>query len=286
MGAAGRVQAVASHFDEVTFRRQDTANRPEFSVAAGTYKGVPMAAFSCGLGTDNTEITLNEFHALFEYDHERNTWTDVLPRINIIRIGTCGAFQPYTPRGANIISQYAIGLDNLGAYYPASHYRDPTVTRIENAFRKTAIGRVNPCAYASAASPEVVAALQQAAADMGQAQLTPAGITTSAPGFFGPEGRQTGRMRTAFTTLEFLDIVTSFAVDDHHILNTEMEASILFRLAHEQLGYRAGAICFALDNLSKNEVIEKDEADRRMDACIRIALGAMVKLAETQYPAV
>ena len=245
-----------------------------------------MAAFSCGIGTDNTEIALNEFHALFEYDHERNTWADTPPRVNIIRIGTCGAFQPHTPHGANIISQYAIGLDNLGAYYPAPHHRDPVSVHIENVFRKTSIGRINPCAYASAASPEVVAALQQAAADMGQTQLTPVGITTSAPGFFGPEGRQIGRMHATFTMSDFLDVVTSFAVEHHCILNTEMEASILFRIAHEQLGYRAGAICFALDNLSKNEVVEKDEADRRMDACIRIALGAMVKLAETQYPAV
>ena len=169
MGAAGRVDAVARHFDKITFRRQDLVNRPEFSIAAGTYNGVPMAAFSCGIGTDNMEIVLNEFHALFEYDHERDIWTDAPPPVNIIRIGTCGAFQPHTPLGACIISEYAIGLDNLGAYYPAPRGRNPLSVRIEDAFRKTSIGRINPCAYVSEASPEAVAALQQAAADIAPA---------------------------------------------------------------------------------------------------------------------
>lgn len=288
VGAAGRAKSFAKYFDEITFEHKrkrvifdhENKKRPEFHIVAGKYKGIPMAAMSCGIGVDNIEIVITELHALFEYDHISGEWTDKIPNINIIRVGSCGTSLPEISPGAIAISDYALGLDNLGAYYPLLARRVMPNMLIESKFLKTKIGQVNPLSYCSSPTPLVVKILKETALDRGEVfqETLFSGITTASPGFFGPEGRQIGRIQTAFTLEEFLHAIQTFDVDGKKIINHEMEVSILFRIAYEQLGYNVGTICLVLDNLETDDFLDSALAEKRMDETIKIALEAMVAI--------
>lgn len=276
VGASDRVDLISNHFDKITFRHKNKA-RPEFYTVTGIYKGMPIAAMSIGIGVGPVDIVVNELHALFEYDHVSDSWAKQAPNINIIRVGTCGTSLPDIKVGAFAISNYAIGLDNLGAYYPIARDPNNMTAKIERVFLKTEIGIVNPLSYCSSASPLAIDVLLRSAISR-SAIFT--GITTASPGFFGPEGRQIGRIKTAFGPKRFKEVIQSFNVQEQKIINHEMETSILFRLGYEHLGYNVGAICLVVDNLETDEIIPSDEAHLRMNECIKIALDALVKLSK------
>ncbi len=276
VGAADRVDTIAKYFDTVTFRHRNKS-RPEFYTITGRYKNIPIAVMSTGIGPDNIEIIMNELHALFEYNHRSDTWSRKPAKVNIIRIGTAGTSLKEIPGGALTISKYSIGLDNLGAYYPPKK-QDAVTRTIEKDFLKTRIGKINPLSYVASASPKVVAALEGAAKKIDGARVF-SGLTTASPGFFAPEGRTIGRMKTALKLEQFVREVSTFSTRGLRIINHEMETSSLFRLGNEILGYNAGAICVVVDNLSTDEFIDKKRAEKCMDHCIKIALEAMVKLA-------
>jgi len=276
VGAADRVDTIAEQFDKITFRHRNKA-RPEFYTVAGTYKKIPVAAMSIGIGVGPIDIVINELHALFEYDRASDSWARETPDINIIRVGTCGTSLPHVSAGALALSNYAIGLDNLGAYYPLARDSQSTEAQIEQAFLKTRIGTINPLSYCSSARPMAFGALRLSAG-FGRNVFT--GITTASPGFFGPEGRQIGRIKTAFGPEEFRKIIQSFEVRGQKIINHEMETSILFRLGYEHLNYNVGAICLVVDNLATDEVLSSDEAGDGMNKCIKVALDALVRLSK------
>ena len=281
VGAKERVDAIAHHFDSVSFKHQNKA-RPEFYAVAGIYKGVSMAAFSCGIGVDNIEIVLTEFHALFEYDHTADTWSNVPVKVNIIRIGTAGTSLKELPVGAIAVSKYSLGLDNLCAYYAKPSLRDVTAEKIEQAFLKTSIGKINPLSYCSTATPLVARILEKKAQELKEKfPMIVSGITTASPGFFAPEGRSIGRIKTALSFDAFISDIAGFNEDGFKIVNHEMETSGLFRIGNELLGYNVGAICLVLDNLASDKVIEKKYADERMEKCIAIALESMVELSKS-----
>lgn len=273
VGAAERADAIATHFDTTTLKSRNPS-RPEFYLVAGTYKNVPVATLSIGIGSDNTEIAINELHALFEYDHKKDAWEKPKRIPVIIRVGTAGSSLPDIPPGTIAISEFGLGLDNLGAYYPAPANR--LASKIESKFLETKIGKVNTLSYCSSASPEIISALKKTAAAKEKKIIS--GITTSSPGFFAPEGRKIGRMQTSFSMTDFLNVIRDFSVDDQRIVNHEMEAAALFRLSHELLGYRTGNICLVVDNLVSDEFIDKKTAESRMHECIEIALGAVVEI--------
>lgn len=280
VGAADRVDTIAAHFDKTNFGHRNKS-RPEFYIVAGEYRGMPVAALSIGIGVGPVDIVMNELHALFEYDHGSKIWIAERPRnINIIRMGTCGTSLPFIKAGALAVSEYALGLDNLGAYYPFGHNPQSMAAAIERAFLKTPIGVVNPLCYCSSASPLAVDAICDSTGGFGDDVFV--GITTASPGFFSPEGRQIGRIKTAFGPEEFRNIVQSFEIERCRIINHEMETSLLFRIGYEQLGYNVGAICLVVDNLATNEILSAGEYRNRMNEYIRIALDSLKKLTEKQ----
>ncbi|MBI2063508.1 MAG: hypothetical protein HYT65_00740 [Candidatus Yanofskybacteria bacterium] len=279
VGAAGRVNAIAKHFDSIQFGHQNK-ERPEFYIVCGTYRGVPMAAMSHGIGVANIEIALTELHALFEFDCEKNKWSDTSARVNLIRVGTAGAVLEEIPLGTLAISRFSLGLDNLGVFYPPKYSSVDMVKENIDALFWRARQKANSTHYVSTANPEVVEALQDAVSRTGEAEsLAACGISVASPGFFGPEGRRIGRISTAFTQSEFLEAMIKLEINGFRVVNIEMETSVLFRLANEMLGYRAGAICTVLDNLVSDQMIDAAYAAERIERCILVALEAMVELA-------
>lgn len=279
VGESARVDEIARHFETVHLWRKNLG-RPEFYAKWGTYHRVPMMALSIGIVCDNMEIALNELHALFEYDFKKDRWKHEPARLTLIRVGTSGTSLPDIPLGTIVISDFGIGLDALGAAYPAPS-QSARARKLEDVFRQTRIGEIFPWSYCAEGTSLVADTLEKTAQGLGEKEPYLArGATTSSPGFFAPEGRSVGRIKTAITEEEFIEAIRGFHVDGVRIINHEMEASILYRIGNEQLGYRCGAICVVLDNVADNRIFSGETKYARMDLCIKTALETMAVLAK------
>lgn len=113
VGDPDRVYRVSEFFDEIEFEM----NKREFITQVGTYNGKRITVISTGIGTDNIEIFLNELDALVNIDLKTREPKSRKKKLKIIRIGTSGALQEDIPVGAHLVSEYAVGLDNLMNFY-------------------------------------------------------------------------------------------------------------------------------------------------------------------------
>ena len=83
----------------------------------GTYKGKRITALSTGIGCDNIDIVMNELDALANIDFNSRREKEKLRSLELVRIGTCGGLQPYTPVGTFICSVKSVGFDGLLNFY-------------------------------------------------------------------------------------------------------------------------------------------------------------------------
>ena len=112
---------------------------------------------------------------------------------------------------------------------------------------------------------EVTLALIQAARENGF--RFHAGLTATAPGFYGAQARNI----PGFPPRD-PDLLNKLAAQN--VINIEMEASALFVLSQLK-GFRAGAVCAVYGNRHANKFIDEKtmkEAERR---CIETGLGAV-----------
>jgi len=270
VGDSERTLEVAKYFDAANIEMHQ--NR-EFVTMIGNCQGLPMAVIGTGIGPDNIEITAVELHILNEYDHLRKIWKKNVQPLNIIRIGTSGSPQPDISVGSLAVSRYAIGLDNLGDYYPF-YSSDPNI----RAINKTLINALHLGYYVSRATPKVAWALIQGCWAIGLQENTEkgfyCGITSSAPGFYGPQGRKIGRLnRIAMPNLQ--DLLAGLKVHGLRVINNEMESSIMFRIFGELLNYRVGTICAVLANRCTGQVASPEEYRDSIDRCIGAGIEAM-----------
>jgi uridine phosphorylase len=209
-----------------------------------------------GMGTPSLEIVLGELVALNEIDFETRTRKSDFPRLHILRVGSSGALQASTELGTPIITSYAIGMDNTGLFYEASH-SDETCERLEQELDQLVkrsmstesrfYGKIHP--YVSRAEPAIVDALLEASASLGVP--TKLGLTVSNSGFFAPQGRDTARVRPSVPELDRILSEYDPRVGGQRIESMEMESSFLFHFLGG-LGYWAGAICPAIANRREN----------------------------------
>ena len=109
VGDPGRVALVASHFDS----KECEVESREFKTITGSYKGKRITVTSTGIGCDNIDIVMNELDALANIDFNTRYEKEELKSLEIVRIGTCGGLQPYTPVGTFICSEISVGFDGL-----------------------------------------------------------------------------------------------------------------------------------------------------------------------------
>lgn len=257
----------------------ESKNR-EFITLTGIYKGIPMAVIGTGIGPDNVEIVSVELHVLNEYNHKTDKWEKDYEPLNIIRIGTSGSPQKNIPVGSLAVSQYSIGVDNTGHYYPYNS-TDQTLKNIQQAINKTDIAKTR--AYVSKASNNVVKALIKGCKNIGLEQNKGrgfyTGITCAASGFYGPQGRKIGRLSNILIP-DLQKILENIDVNGLRVVNNEMESSVIFRLLGEILKYNTGCICAVIGNRNKGEVVQPEEYTNSIDRCIRAGLEAMKILNE------
>jgi uridine phosphorylase len=168
-----------------------------------------------------------------------------------------------------------VGLDSTGFYYEAPP-ADDTVTALEQATKQALAAGMRPgsrfasamAPYASRATPAVVSELENAARRLGVPAVT--GATVTAPGFFGPSGRQLdGVTNTVPEIKQRLGRIKAAGVS---VYNMEMESSLLFHLGG-LLGIRTGTICPTLSNPSGHASLLDPAA--AVERAIDVAVAAM-----------
>ena len=98
-GDPGRVEAIAAVWDS----SEKMASNREYVSYRGTYKGMPIAATSTGIGGASTAIAMEEL-------------ARVGARV-FLRVGTCGAFQPQVKDGDLVIFDSAARYDGTSRTY-------------------------------------------------------------------------------------------------------------------------------------------------------------------------
>ncbi|MBS7334279.1 MAG: nucleoside phosphorylase [Weeksellaceae bacterium] len=227
VGDPNRVERVSQHFDSIEHK----ASKREIVTHTGTYKGTRMTVISTGMGTDNIDIVFSELDALANIDLATGEIKSDFRKLSFVRLGTSGALQADIPVDSYVIGSHGLGLDGLLHYYKGSE--DVMMAEVEDAF----ISHVNWSDKKS--RPYLVEASASLMNKLASDQ-TKQGITATACGFYGPQGRF---LRLEPNPSDINDYLTSFSYNYLRITNFEMETSAIYGLAkmmgHEALSLNA-----------------------------------------------
>lgn len=231
VGDQERVSLVSSQFDKIEFK----SNHREFFCHTGQYKNKRISVISTGIGTDNIDIVINELDALFNIDLDLKTEKTDRKQIELLRIGTCGILQSDIPVHSYVLSEYALGLDNVG------HFYDTVLSEEEKALlndiSKHDIFPKNIIPYIKKASEKFM--------EKFDGPLCHKGITVTSSGFYGPQGREL-RLPT-FTKGLHEKLEHYYDSNQNRFVNFEMESSALYTLGKE-LGHSCATICLGIAN--------------------------------------
>ncbi|MBR1547323.1 MAG: nucleoside phosphorylase [Prevotella sp.] len=256
VGDPARVNTVAAHFDSI---EHEVASR-EFHTITGTYKGKRITCQSHGIGCDNIDIVVNELDTLANIDYATRTERDEHHTLTMVRIGTCGGLQSFTPTGCFVASVKSIGFDGLLNYYAGRN--EVCDLKMEAAFREhMQWNPIKGAPYVAVADQQLIN--QIAADDMVR------GYTVACGGFYGPQGRQ---LRAPIADPTQNQKIESFEYDGLKICNFEMESSALAGLA-SLLGHRAMTCCMVIANRYTTEM--NTEYKNSIDTLIQKVLDRM-----------
>ena len=231
VGDPGRVALVASYFDE----QECSVSSREFNTITGTYKGKRLTVISTGIGTDNIDIVVNELDALTNIDLENRMEKPDFKQLTLVRIGTSGGMQPEIPLGSFLISEKSIGFDGMLNFYAG---RDGVCDlEFEEELKKQLDWNKQFCA------PYVVDADAELTDRIGRDDML-RGVTISANGFYGPQGRE---LRIGLADPRLNDKIEKFRFDNYKITNYEMEGSAIAGLAR-LMGHKALTVCCIIAN--------------------------------------
>jgi uridine phosphorylase len=256
VGDQRRVQQVSQFFDSIDF----TVQNREFVTHTGNYKGTRVTALSTGIGTDNIDIVVNELDAAVNIDPVKRAPNESRRKLNIIRIGTCGALQPDVPVGSQVISEFGLGLDGLIYYYQYKY----------DAIEKELTEKINEhlewnpdlsTPYITKSSDKLIQTLEKGMVK---------GITATATGFYGPQGR---RLSLAPKDTEINSRLRSFSHKNHRVVNFEMETSALYGLGN-LLGHECCTCCSVIANRIRKEY--KDDHGKDVDELIQTVLNRLI----------
>ena len=234
VGDPGRVALVASHFES----KECEVESREFRTVTGLYQGKRITVLSTGIGCDNIDIVINELDALANIDFATRTDRPEHRTLELVRIGTCGGLQPFTPEGTFVASERSIGFDGLLNFYGG---RDQVCDlAFEAEFVKHMAWKGNQCIphpYVVRANAELI--------DRIAGEEMVRGVTIAAGGFFGPQGR---RLRIPLADPQQNEKIMNFVSSEgKRITNFEMESSALAGLSL-LLGHKAMTCCMVIAN--------------------------------------
>lgn len=231
VGDPGRVKMISEFFDKI---ESESENR-EFVSATGLFGTKRITVLSTGIGTDNIDIVLNELDALVNIDLVTRQIKDRHTSLNIIRIGTSGGLQGDIPVNAFLASAKSIGFDGLLNFY--QNRNEVSDLLFEESFKSfVSWNDLLP-------SPYVVSADQNLFDKIVDDSFT-SGVTISAPGFYGPQGRE---LRLKIVDPLINDKIEAFRFNHQRITNYEMECSAIYGLS-KLLGHKALTVCIIIAN--------------------------------------
>lgn len=226
VGDQDRVEKITKHFDSIEFSTQ----KREFKTQTGYYKDKRITVISTGIGPDNIDIVLNELDALVNIDLETRKPKSDLISLNIIRIGTSGSLQEDIPVDSFVISTHGLDINGMLHFYQIEGISNPD---IENAF----ISHTN---WDQNKARPIVINNSQYLENYFDSDKVFKGITGTAGGFYGPQGRV---LRLPLQDATLNSKLDSFSYKDYRISNFEMETSVIYGLSkllgHEALSLNA-----------------------------------------------
>ncbi len=223
-GDVHRAKFIADRFDEAEL----VAKNRQYITYTGTYQGVPVSVTSTGIGCPALAIAMEE---LIKVGAK-----------NFIRIGTCGALQPYVDLGDIIIATAAVRGDGTSREY-------------------------FPLEYPAVADLHIIEALVDSA---NEREVEPkVGVMRSHDAFYA---------ESVFAKGDYLDRDKPWI--DAGVLVVENESSTLFTLATAR-GCRGGTILTPVGHhLYPERKISSEDMTKAIETETLIALDAAVKLAE------
>ncbi len=253
VGDPGRVELIGKLLTDIEFQVE---NR-EFVSTTGKFNNKRITIVSTGIGTDNIDIVVNELDALANINLITREINPVHRKLNFVRIGTSGGLQDYLPVNSFVISQKAIGFDGLLNFY--ANRNDVSDLAFEGAFKQhTGWGNLLTSPYVVDCSEILLSKMHK--------DDTITGVTISAPGFYGPQGRV---LRLPLADPLLNEKIESFTFEGQKITNFEMECSAIYGLS-KLLGHEALTICLIIANRVKKEA--NANYHEAMETLIRLVL--------------
>ncbi|WP_298880908.1 nucleoside phosphorylase [uncultured Polaribacter sp.] len=224
VGDQDRVDKISKHFDTIEF----TTQKREFKTTTGTYKNKQFSVMSTGIGPDNIDIVLNELDALVNINLETRQPKKELTSLNIVRIGTSGSLQADIPVNSFVIGSHGLDLNGMLHSYQIDEISN---LDMENAFIK----HTN---WSSKKAHPIIVKNSKELENKLKSSKTFQGITATAGGFYGPQGRI---LRLAIQDNDLNHKIDSFNFNGNRITNLEMETSAIYGLS-KLLGHNACSI--------------------------------------------
>ena len=237
VGDPGRVEIISNKFDKIECKIQ---NR-EFTTHTGSLNEKRISVISTGIGTDNIDIVVNELDALVNMNFEKRTVNRKKKSLNLIRIGTSGALQKDIEIDTFLVSSYGLGFDNLAHFYSDKSIIEKEMSRAYEKYTDWP---------KKLSSPYIVKASEKLFSRFSDLSN---GITATAPGFYGPQGRV---LRLNPSIKDLHTKMQNFNFNNLKISNFEMETSALYYLGRT-LGHNTLTICAIIGNRA-NKKYSKD----------------------------
>jgi uridine phosphorylase len=255
VGDQYRVERISKHFDKIEFETQ----KREFKTHTGNYKGTRFSVISTGIGPDNIDIVVNEIDALFNIDFKTRTVKEKLTSVNIVRIGTSGSLHSDIPVNSFVLSKYGLGLDNMMRSYIIDSI---TNSEMEEAFIQHTQwdlkkGRPYFIKNSSVLEKKLIS------------DKIFTGITATAAGFYGPQGRI---LRLPIQDTNLNHKIDTFKFNKQRITNLEMETSAIYGLC-KLLGHHAVSMNTIIANRANGTF--SDNPYEAVDALILYTLNKL-----------
>ncbi|MFD2541419.1 nucleoside phosphorylase [Lacinutrix gracilariae] len=239
VGDQDRVEKITKHFDSIEFSTQ----KREFKTQTGFYKGKRLTVLSTGIGPDNIDIVINELDALVNIDLQTRKQKETLTSLNIVRVGTSGSLHKDIPVDAFVMSSHGLDLNGMLHFYQIDAVSNPEIEDAFIAYTNWSKNKARPIVISNSKKLETLL----------DGENVHKGITATAGGFYGPQGRV---LRLALEDATLNSKMDSFHFNEFRITNLEMETSAIYGLSkllgHHALSMNAIIANRATGNFSKD----------------------------------
>lgn len=246
VGDQNRVGEISAYFSKIEFK---SAHR-EFITHTGYYNGKRITVLSTGIGTDNIDIVLNELDAAVNISTDKRELNPLQRHLNIIRLGTSGSLQEEINVNSLVVSSFGLGLDGLLNYY--EDLSKINEEEISAAFIKhTSWPKEFASPYCINSNPLLLKKFKEGSF---------VGITATASGFYGPQGR---KIRLNCKVPNLNNLLSTFNYNGLKITNFEMETSALYGLG-KLLNHNCLTVCVIIANRIRKEFTRDYKKSEKM----------------------